>query len=131
MITWHKRSQKKNLRRLQRKAYMSWKRFIANCTAWRQTSLLLIVNRWRMWTEDCIALRRKNYVALMHWASNMLATAFSALKVNANICKGKKLISFGNTMFKQIDETSLTSRFLRLRGMQSHNTSVWQLFQTN
>lgn len=79
-------------RRLLKRTVCSWRECTINLIARRQKSfLIMIINRWRIYTEDCAELRLNKRIALMHWASSMCAKGIVGLKLHAKNSKEKRL----------------------------------------
>ena len=64
--------------------------------------LMMVFNRWRLLVDELKEEKEKNLVALLHWANNLTAKAFSALRVYAK--ENKRVskhvgFSFGHQRF--------------------------------
>lgn len=69
----------------------SWRGFTADAVNRRlRYFLMVIINRWRIYTEECIAERQQRYTALLHWAANLSRKAFVSLKLHS---KQKNILS--------------------------------------
>ena len=78
-------------RRLTKQVLLAWRE--ASNKAFelrRRYFLMMLLNRWRLYTEECIDLRQMRYTALVYWATVKCAKAFAALKTNAEQSKKEK-----------------------------------------
>lgn len=71
-------------RRILEKSLHSWREVTKAALEFRQKYfLMMIFNRWKCYTDECIDLRQMRYIALIHWASVKCKKTFVALKINA------------------------------------------------
>ena len=74
--------------RLLKSVLSSWKELTKIGLKKRQSLwLLMIVNRWRLLIDEMKEEKEKDLVALLHWANNLTAKAFSTLRVYAKESK--------------------------------------------
>ena len=71
-------------RRILDKSLHSWREVTRASLDLRQKYfLMMIFNRWKYYTDECIELRQMRYVALIHWAAVRCKKSFGALKLHA------------------------------------------------
>jgi hypothetical protein len=82
-------------RRVLEKALQSWRGITATSMKLRQKYfLMMIVNRWRIYVDECIDLRQKRYAALLHWATVRFKKSFAVLKSHAKQSKEEKKFKY-------------------------------------
>mmetsp|Transcript_38547 Transcript_38547/g.80776 ORF Transcript_38547/g.80776 Transcript_38547/m.80776 type:complete len:830 (-) Transcript_38547:50-2539(-) len=96
MVSWKNatleaRASMARRRFLEKQVFYSWRDLTVIAVGLRQRYfLMIVVNRWRLYAEECIDLRRKRYSALVHWATVKVVKAFTALKLHAKERKARK-----------------------------------------
>lgn len=71
-------------RRILEKSLHSWREVTLAALEFRQKYfLMMIFNRWKCYTDECIDLRHMRNIALIHWASVKCKKTLVALKLNA------------------------------------------------
>lgn len=76
--------------KLIKKCLFSWKGHTARANERRRKCFLaMLFNRWHLWAEERIEERKKEYRALMHWASALSIKAIHGLRRNAKECKAR------------------------------------------
>ena len=81
-------------RQVLKKALQSWRATVATASKLRQKYyLMMIVNRWQLYTDECVDLRRKRDIALLHWASFRCKKSFDVLKLYAKQSKEQKRLA--------------------------------------
>jgi len=89
--------------RLLKTVFGCWRELTRRELAKRQSLwLMMVFNRWRMLVDENKEEKEKDLVALLHWANNLTAKAFSALRMYAK--ESKRLnkhvgFSFGHQRF--------------------------------
>lgn len=125
---WHSILQTQVLmvhRRLLEKSVQTWRKATRAALDRRQKYfLMMIFNRWKYYTDECIELRHMRYRALIHWATVKCKKAFAALKLNAEQNKDAKMV----TTFGSIYGSTAAMRFKRLPNSCSRNTLVQHVF---
>jgi len=98
--------------RLLKTAFGSWSELTRIELEKRQSLwLMMVFNRWRIHIDGVKEEKEKDLVALLHWANNLTAKAFSALKVYA---KESKQIKHAGFSFGQrfVCPSSSTGKYL-------------------
>jgi hypothetical protein len=68
--------------RLSKRCLIFWRVYAANAiNKRRECFLMMLFNRWRLWTEERVEEKEKEHVALMHWASSLCLKTFCGLRV--------------------------------------------------
>jgi hypothetical protein len=55
--------------------------------------LMIIVNRWKLYADECIDLRQKMYSALLHWANVRMKRSLAVLKLHSTRSKEEKRLA--------------------------------------
>ena len=78
-------------RRVLEKVLRSWRDITVTAIKLRQKYLLMmIVNRWKLFADECIDLRQKMYAALLHWANVRMKRSFAVIKLHSKRSKEEK-----------------------------------------
>jgi hypothetical protein len=76
------------------KTLRSWRAIAVTASKLRQKYyIMMIVNRWKLYTDECIDLRRKRDISLLHWATSICKKSFDVLKLHAINCKGERRLA--------------------------------------
>ena len=104
-------------RRILGKSLHSWREATRASLDLRQKYfLMMIFNRWKYYTDECIDLRQMRYVALIHWAAVKCKKSFAALKLNAKQNKEANTVTsfsqgnYGRSAFTRFTSTPYHSR---------------------
>lgn len=78
-------------RRVLEKVLRSWRDITITALKLRQKYfLMMIVNRWKLFADECIDLRQKMYTALLHWANTRMKRSFAVIKLHSKRSKEEK-----------------------------------------
>jgi hypothetical protein len=77
-----------------KRCIQAWRAHTANAIKKRQQFfLMMIFNRWMLFTQDRVEQKEKEIVALMHWASTVCSKAFDGLRECARQSRQRKSLS--------------------------------------
>jgi hypothetical protein len=94
-LTYQRRNQALLVhRRVLEKVLRSWQVITVTALKLRQNFfLMMIVNRWKLYADECLDLRQKRYTALIHWAKVRCKKSFAVLKLHAKQSKDEKRLA--------------------------------------